>query len=199
MLGGSKRRNASRSLQRRGLTRELRQLCGSKRQSSATSVCVQGGCVPVAAVEVGRGGDHAHREEEPPPVDHGHGRRRQAAALGLEAPYIGLVCRRRHLCVVVRALGGVNLEGGLVDLTSRGLGGLGGAGGEGEGEGEGSVGGMRVGSGRFAAAWVRVRAAFGDVGLCLSARSSPLWSSSATCSVCRSSESSKLRLRTTYE
>ena len=31
------------------------------------------------------------------------------------------------------------------------------------GEGEGSVGGVRVGLGhRFAAAWVRVRAAFGD-------------------------------------
>ena len=36
-------------------------------------------------------------------------------------------------------------------------------GGEGAVEGEGSVGGMRVGLGhRFAAAWVRVRAAFGD-------------------------------------
>ena len=35
-------------------------------------------------------------------------------------------------------------------------------------EGEGSVGGVRVGFGhRFAAAWVRVRAAFGDGWLCV--------------------------------
>ena len=43
------------------------------------------------------------------------------------------------------------------------VGGVGGTGGGGGGEGEGSVGGVRVGLGhRFAAAWVRVRAAFGD-------------------------------------
>ena len=43
------------------------------------------------------------------------------------------------------------------------MGGVGGAGGVGGEEGERSVGGVRVGLGhRFAAAWVRVRAAFGD-------------------------------------
>ena len=44
-------------------------------------------CAPVTAVAVGRVGYHAHREEEPPPVDHSHGRRRQAAAASLEASY----------------------------------------------------------------------------------------------------------------
>ena len=45
-----------------------------------------------------------------------------------------------------------------------GVGWMGGVGGEGGWEGEGSVGGVRVvGLGhRFATAWVRVRAAFGD-------------------------------------
>ena len=41
--------------------------------------------------------------------------------------------------------------------------GVGGVGGGGVGGGEGNLGGVRVGLGhRFAAAWVRVRAAFGD-------------------------------------
>ena len=40
---------------------------------------------------------------------------------------------------------------------------MGGVGGGGGGGGEGNLGGVRVGLGhRFAAAWVRVRAAFGD-------------------------------------
>ena len=52
-------------------------------------------------------------------------------------------------------LGGVRGVGG--------VGGVGRAGGVGGEEGERSVGGVRVGLGhRFAAAWVRVRAAFGD-------------------------------------
>jgi hypothetical protein len=60
--------------------------------------------------------------------------------------------------------------GGADAARGRELGGVGGGGG---GGGEGDLGGVRVGLGhRFAAAWMRVRAAFGD-GSCVYLRDDP--------------------------
>lgn len=56
-------------------------------ESGSRRLLLAGVCAPVTAVAVGRVGYHAHCEEEPPPVDHSHGRRRQAAAASLEASH----------------------------------------------------------------------------------------------------------------
>ena len=71
-------------------------------------------CVPVAAVEVSRAGDDAHREKETPPVEHRHGRRLQAAALRLTARATGW--HRAYKWVATRNFGRI----GCLRGTTRG-------------------------------------------------------------------------------
>ena len=107
-----------------------------------------------------RGGDGGDEEQE--------GQEQQSAS---EAARRGVQERGAALCAPrwPNFLGGGILRVGDLGGELGGLGGLevgggvGGVGGGGVGEGEDNLGGVRVGLGhRFAAAWERVRAAFGD-------------------------------------